>query len=268
MIILTDAFGLLIVFTLAYQGFKDYHSHKPSYLIPCLLSFIVFYNTFSFFYFNVINYVKNSFFAGIIIVFCVNIISIFAFKGLIFLIKSQIQKKFTFPIFHPYFLKIIGIFVGMLTGYVFVAGSITALSKHINTDTLTHSFFYRISHKSSEPINQNIKIDNLPSLKKLYSKEAIIQFQFTEQDVLVILKMIRAISNQSANTLLSQANNNQNLASVYQSLIEIYLVSPHSTKYNVSKQQMEAFQAKISNKNKVSPYQKGSKSLSQIIDML
>lgn len=220
MIILLDIFGILIILTLMYQAYKDTEKQKKSYILPCFLSFILFYNTFSFFYSLTTNIISNKFLSGILLVFVFNIVFITIFYFIILVLNAKMQHLMLK--ISPLIKKIFNILIGFLTGYIFVIGSIVALHKNLNNDRLSHSIFYKISHKNEIKTNKFPKIDNLPSLAFFYSEENVGKFNFTEEELVTILKMIRAISNQDAENLITQYNQNIDIKLLYSQLIKIY----------------------------------------------
>jgi hypothetical protein len=279
MILFTDIIGVLIVVALAFQGYKDSIALSRSLTIPELLSVTIFYKIFPHIYTFFLLYIPYTVITGLITILLINLSLITIFHKLLTFIMVRIQEKFFLPQFSSYTKKIAGIILGMLTGYIFITGAVTALEQHLsyqhqNSDALKQSIFFKISHKPSQNIIIENKIDNLPSLRELYSETNVVKFNFTEEELIAILKMIRAASNKNAQELLKQIHDKQDITNIYHNLIEMYLSQEKvAEKYLISEDILEQVKQKtyFRRENQVdskTTKQDNIKSISDIIDMI
>jgi hypothetical protein len=228
MLILIDSIGILVIVSLAYQGYKEALGIRKSFLLPSLCSVLVFYKTFPLLHKLISSQVPSQMLAGVLTIAIANFILITIFYKLFVHLLNQFEKHFFLPETSLHNRQIIGIIIGIFTGYIFIAGVIKSLDSTLARNSLkkesvlSKSIFHQISHKKTENTNQVNKIDNLPSLKVLYSEENVAKFDFTEDELVAILQMIRAISNQDAQILLNNINNGTQVRNIYSSLIELY----------------------------------------------
>jgi len=279
MILFTDIIGVLIIIALAFQGYKDSAALSRSLTIPELLSVTIFYKIFPHIYTFFLLYIPYTVITGLITILLINLSLITLFHKSLTFIMVRIQERFFLPQFSSYTKKIAGIILGILTGYIFITGAVTALEQHLsyqhkNSGVLQQSIFFKISHKPTQEIVVENKIDNLPSLRELYSETNVVRFNFTEEELIAILKMIRSISNQNAQELLKQIHNKQDITNIYHNLIEMYLSQEKvAEKYSISEDIVEQVKQKTYFKmenhidNKVTK-QSNIKSISDIIDMI
>lgn len=275
MIILTDAFGILIVIILGFQGYKDGENLQNSYLLPALLSFTIFYKTFAFVYAFFLSIIPNTIVSGMITTVLINLSLTLLFHVSIIKLTTIFQQHFFLPEIKQHTHRTIGVAIGLIAGYIFATGAVTALEEYTHNKILQKSIFYRMMHHPKKYTPNDRKIDNIPSLKELYSETNVVRFNFTEQELIAILQMIRAISNQDAQSVLQQIHGNANINDVYKMLIDLYTEIDQSQipeKYIVKPEMLYVLQEKIgyniSMKVKTTPTNNKIKSISDIIDMI
>ncbi len=279
MIILIDLLGILIVTMLGFQGYKDYRNICASYIIPCLCSFSIFYKIFPLIYSFTLMYIPNTIVAGVITIIAINSVLIAIFHRMFIAIHTHIQEKFFLPEPPVFTKKVIAVTLGLLTGYIFTSGAISALEEYNHTGVFRQSQIYKLSHTRKQQKATHNKIDNLPSLRELYSEENVIRFNFTESELIAILKMIRAISNADAHSLLQNLDSNENIKDVYQNLIEVYTkidTESIDKRYTVTNDNIDlvkhkiGFQRQVSKKapSKIYTSKANIKSISDIIDLI
>lgn len=227
MIILTDIIGILVIITLAYHGYKNFENLAKSFIVPSFLSVIIFYKVFPYIYDFILSYITQKIIAGLFVVLAVNLPLIIVFHFLIKIVVLNFEKKFFLPHVAAYIKKFFGGLMGILIGYIFVTGSIVALQnylayRHASVTILHKSLFYRFSTSNKPEVVDLYKVDNLPALKELYSEENVAKFNIDKDELIAILKIIRGISNQNAQTLLKQIEEHQDTQKIYCNLITLY----------------------------------------------
>lgn len=269
MVLLIDFTGILVIFALIYQGYVEGLQFRPSLMMASLCSVIVFALFFTGVYLLIMQFIPYSIISGLLTVIILNSFCIFLFYKLFTAIIALVQTKFFIPQFSDKNKKIGGMIIGTCVGYIFVAGMITSLEqamvykKHKHTN-LVSSIFYK-SSKESKNINISRKIDNLPALNMLYSQQNVEKFQFTEGELLAIMKIIREISNEEAKQVLAKINAKEDIKQIYLHIIQIYLLkSKISNKYFVPKEEIEALRLKIDNTQTITL--KNKKTIDSAID--
>ena len=275
MIILTDAFGLLIIIILGFQGYKDGASLQNSYILPALLSFTIFYKIFAFVYAFFLIIIPNTVVSGMVTTILINFSLTLLFHTGIIKVTIIFQQHFFLPEIKPHTRCTIGTVLGVVAGYIFVTGAVTSLEGYTHNKLLQESIFYRMVHHPKQYIVHEGKIDNIPSLKELYSEQNVVRFNFTEQELIAVLQMVRAISNQDAQSILQQIHGNANINEIYKMLIDLYVETDQSQieeKYIVSYELIQKLQEKIGysrqEESKAKIANNKIKSISDIIDMI
>ena len=255
MIIVIDAIGLLTIAALAHQGYKEALGIRKSFLLPAFFSVLIFYKTFPLIYALISSAVPSQILAGVLTIMLVNFCLITIFYKIFVHLLNKFEERFFLPDVSLHLRQTLGVFVGILTGYVFIAGVIESLDSSISrtsikkNSVLANSVFYQISHRKESKLEHINKIDNLPSLKLLYSEENVAVFDFSEDELVAILQMIRAISNQDAQILLNNINTGNSTASVYKALLEAYALQGYiQEKYRVNPEIFGTINQKINNK--------------------
>ena len=228
MIILIDAIGVLSVAALGYQGYKEALTIRKSFLLPALFSVLIFYKIFPLIHGLISSAITSRILAGVLTIALANFILVTFFYKMFVYFLNKFEEKFFLPEFPIHLRQVVGILLGVLTGYVFIAGVIESLDQSLAKNTikkhsvLANSIFYQISHKKDVTLERANKIDNIPALKELYSEQNVAKFDFSEEELVAILQMIRAISNQEAHILLTNINEGKPIDGVYRSLLEMY----------------------------------------------
>ena len=228
MIILIDAIGVLSVAALGYQGYKEALGIRKSFLLPALCSVLIFYKIFPMIHSLISSAITSRILAGVLTIALVNFVLVTFFYKLFVYFLNKFEEKFFLPEFPIHLRQVVGILLGVLTGYVFIAGVIESLDQSLAKNTikkhsvLANSIFYQISHKKDVTLERANKIDNIPALKEFYSEQNVAKFDFSEEELVAILQMIRAISNQEAHILLTNINEGKPVDGVYRSLLEMY----------------------------------------------
>jgi len=228
MIILIDAIGVLSVAALGHQGYKEALGIRKSFLLPTLFSVLIFYKIFPLIHELISSVIVSRIIAGVLTIALVNFILVTFFYKLFVYFLNRFEERFFLPEFPIHLRQIVGVLLGILTGYVFIAGVIESLDQSLARSTikkhsvLANSVFYQISHKKEVHLEHANKIDNIPALKELYSEQNVAKFDFSEEELVAILQMIRAISNQEAQILLTNINEGKPVDGVYKALLEMY----------------------------------------------
>jgi hypothetical protein len=209
--------------------------------------------------------------SGLLTVIALNSVCIFLFYKIFTMLIAIIQTQFFIPQISDRNKKIGGMIVGACVGYIFVAGMITSLEevtvykKHHHTK-LVNSVFYK-SHNERHNVNVSRKIDNIPALYELYAENNVTKFNFTESELLSIMKMIREISNEEAKNILDKIKAKESIGIVYLHLIEIYSQKVDvQKKYFVSKEDIAILKTKIEEVNKMKNIITPKKTIDNIID--
>lgn len=251
MILLIDFTGFLVICALAYQGYIEGLQFRPSLMIASLCSVIVFTIFFSSFYVFIMEFIPYSIISGLLTVAVLNSVCIFVFYRIFGILFGIVQNRFFIPQVSDRIRKIGGMIIGACVGYIFIAGMITSVEqsmvykKHRHTK-LVKSVFYESHKKHNDNDSLPRKIDNLPALHELYSEENVMRFNWTEDDLVIILKMIREISNAEAKEILEKIHAKENFISIYLYLIDLYSVKKEvSKKYFINTDEMQALRLKI-----------------------
>ena len=229
MIILIDAIGVLSVAALGHQGYKEALGIRKSFLLPALCSVLIFYAIFPLVHRLISSVINNGVVAGIFTIALINFILITFFYKLFLYFLRKFEEKFFLPEFPLHARQIVGVIIGIVTGYVFIAGVIESLDQSLARHTvkkhsvLANSVFYKVAHKKEKHLEHANKIDNIPALRLLYSEESVAKFDFSEAELVAVLQMIRAISNQEAQILLTDINEGKPVDGVYKTLVEMYV---------------------------------------------
>lgn len=282
MILLIDFVGILVICALAYQGYIEGLQFRPSLMIASLCSVIVFTFFFGSVYMFAMEFIPYSIISGLLTVAMLNLICIFTFYKMFGILFGIVQNHFFIPQISDRSKQIGGMVIGACVGYIFIAGMVTSVEqsmvykKHRHT-RLVKSVFYKSHKKHKDNDNLPRKIDNLPALQALYSEENVMRFGWTEDDLIMILKMIREISNAEAKDILAEINANKNFVSIYLYLIDLYSAKKDiSKKYFVKPDDIQALRLKLNQISNVkqpagsNKYQNSNKkkSISEIIDTM
>jgi lysylphosphatidylglycerol synthetase-like protein (DUF2156 family) len=153
MIILIDAIGVLSIIALGHQGCKEALGIRKSFLLPSLCSVLIFYKIFPLIHELISSAITSRILAGVLTIALVNFILVTFFYKLFVYFLNKFEEKFFLPEFPLHLRQIIGVLLGILTGYVFIAGVIESLDQSLARNTvkkhsvLANSVFYQISHK-------------------------------------------------------------------------------------------------------------------------
>ena len=103
--------------------------------------------------------------------------------------------------------RILGAFIGFIFGFAFMFLVISLTGKNAKKSILFElpefvekSVFYKIAVKLEK--NEVVKQNNLKALSFFYNEGAVETFKLSQEEVVIILKMIKGISNEKANELL------------------------------------------------------------------
>ncbi len=252
MIILIDAIGVLTIIALGHQGYKEALGIRKSFLLPALCSVLIFYKIFPLVHGLVSSVVSNGIIAGILTIALVAFTLMTFFYKLFLYFLHKFEQKFFLPEFPLHPRQVIGVFLGVVTGYVFIAGVIESLDHSLarhsakKHSVLANSVFYKIAHKKEKQIDYASKIDNIPALKVLYCEENVTKFDFSEAELVAILQMIRAISNQEAQILLTDINDGKPVEGIYKTLLEMYVSQDFiAEKYQIPPEVFASVVAKV-----------------------
>lgn len=229
---LIDLVAIPLLLSLAYIGYQKGAAKKSVFLASFFIASVLFYFTFDFINTTLIHYIK-SFVASALITFALIIMPSFI-ASYILLLKvfadgSRLSKYKSKSL--TLFSRISGVILGLIGGYVFITSafvlSIRSIKKQCCNQQIPSiiesSIFYQFVGKSeSNAKTKDVKIDNLPALKFLYTNEVITKFGFTQDDVVVLLKIMRGISNEATAAIVEMNNSKATEASTYIELFTMY----------------------------------------------
>lgn len=225
-----DLIAILLIICLCYIGYSKGIKGKTFFLISFTLSSFLMYFIFDKFFIFITGFISNLFIASIMTIGFV-LIPIFIIIEF-FLRKTLTDKEArTFSASKnkiSTFSRIIAAFIGFVGGYIFVFTVISVTVKDPKNSFLfdvpsfvKQSFFYKMASKNSKEQKLEIKTDNINMLSFLVKDSVVKQFSLSKDEVIIILKMIKGISNTSATNLLKMKSNAQ-IDKIFLKLKEYY----------------------------------------------
>lgn len=209
-----DLIAIFLIICLCYIGYAKGVKGKTfflsSFAFSCFLMYFIFESLFK----KVTSIVPNLLLAGVISIGFV-LIPIFVLIEFIFRktltdreTRSFSEAKNKIKIES----RLLGAVIGFIGGYAFVLTAISLTLKHSKEENpllnppsfVSNSFFYRIASIGSP--EDNIKKDNITTLSFLYNPSIIQKFNISAEELVIILKMIKGISNSAALEVLSLEN--------------------------------------------------------------
>lgn len=207
-----DLIAALIIISLCYIGYTNGIKGKTFFLISFAISSFLMYLIYNAFFISFIKVIPNLLLANIL---SIGFIFIPLFSVIEFVLRKTINTNYKGKTVKSRKLTMVsrafGALVGFIGGYIFVFVSIFIIKTDIKTSPLLHlppslqkSFFYKLVSYDKKKEEVVIKIDNIKMLQFLYSNDVISKFEISKDELIVILKMIKGISNKSALELKEQ----------------------------------------------------------------
>jgi uncharacterized membrane protein required for colicin V production len=228
-----DLIAILLIICLCYIGYSKGFKGKSFFLSSFALSAFLLYFLFDPFFSTITKIIPNLIIASVVVI---GIVFIPFFVLTEFILRKTLNgekpkhfyqsKKDISP-----FSRLCGSLVGFIGGYAFVYALISIavinskdpISMEIPS-FIQKSFFYKIAlNKKLASQNIAIKADNLQTLSFLYSPDIIKKYSLSKEETVVILKIIKGISNKEANNLLKKYQEKSSIEQVFASLKEVYL---------------------------------------------
>lgn len=203
-----DLIGILLIVCLCYIGYLKGIKGKTFFLISFALSALLMYFTIDAVFLTLAG-VFSSFLVSVAFVVGFFILPVFILVEFFLkkLLSEEVRSFSSSKKNISQASRILGAFVGFAFGFVFMFLAISLTAKNSKKDILFElpefvekSIFYKIAVKPEK--NEVIKQNNLKTLSFFYNKEAIETFKLSQEEVVIIFKMIKGISNEKANELL------------------------------------------------------------------
>lgn len=226
-----DIIAILLIICLCYIGYSKGTKGKTFFLSSFTFSSFFMYFIFDKIFLHITNAIPNLFIASILSILFV-FIPIFILIE--FLLRKSLMeekaKSFSATKGNITFLsRISGALIGFIGGYIFVFTIISVTIKNAEDETffdvpsfLEKSFFYKLANAKKKASEINIKTDNLKPLNFLYSKEVRAKYSLSEDETIVILKMIKGISNKSAKELMEMQKTSIEIQDILLKMKELY----------------------------------------------